>query len=302
MKQVVSPVGASASERRRRILTGQKVFASDFRPKDLDGWPEQCAHALLLRATVAGRAFIDIDLDRLRLELQPDVLITARDLGVFRNYISKSDVELLVKPGNAIDYVGQPVALLLYSGFTRFRRAAQELREDAGPIVYGPPVGSTTTTIEEELKAWRELHSEGSQGETHFLLDLDSDQSQWTRGKLTRDDRGFSRNDQSDPKSDELFMSLAAEGRGPAVQTTTFTQTVDPAFLEPEAGLAWFDREQADLHLLLGTQSPYGDVEGLRDIFGDEGSSLVKQIRLTVTNIGGGSEAGTNHPSRFISR
>jgi len=203
MSQVVAPTGGSAAERRRRIITGQKTFASDYRPVDL-GWPEQYAHALLLRASVADRTFASVDLGRIRPELRPDVLVTATDLApAFRNYITKQQVELLVTPGQPVDYVGQPVALLLYNDFIRFRRAAQELREDAGPVVYGSPVAAATfTTIEQELEAWRELRCENPQGESHFLFDLSADQSQWTRGKLTRTEEGFCRKGLRDPDSD----------------------------------------------------------------------------------------------------
>ena len=97
---------------------------------------------------------------------------------------------------------------------------------------------------------------------------------------LTRHDRGFSRTDAPNPESsNELFKSLSVDSGGPRIETTTFTQTMDPAFLEPEAGLAWFDRNQATLHLLVGTQSPYGDVEQLQKIVGKD-KSLVKQIHL----------------------
>ena len=35
------------------------------------------------------------------------------------------------------------------------------------------------------------------------------------------------------------------------------TQSVDPMFLEPESGLAWYDARRKDLELVVGTQSPY---------------------------------------------
>jgi CO/xanthine dehydrogenase Mo-binding subunit len=300
MSQVVAPTGGSAAERRRRIITGEKTFASDYRPVDL-GWPEQYAHALLLRASVADRTFASVDLGRIRPELRPDVLVTATDLApAFRNYITKQQVELLVTPGQPVDYVGQPVALLLYNDFIRFRRAAQELREDAGPVVYGSPVAAATfTTIEQELEAWRELRCENPQGESHFLFDLSADQSQWTRGKLTRTEEGFCRKGLRDPDSDALFQTLAAGGDGPIVHTTTVTQTVDPAFLEPEAGLAWLNTEDSTLSLLLGTQSPYGDVTELEDILGITDNPRVQAIQLATTDSGGGFGGRDKSPFTF---
>ncbi|BBY46628.1 oxidoreductase (plasmid) [Mycolicibacterium arabiense] len=285
----VAGVGGSAAERRLRIITGQKTYASDYRPKDL-GWPEHCAHALLLRASVAGRAYTGIDLGRIRPDLRPDLVITATDLRPpFQNFISTMPIELFVTPGQPIDYVGQPIALLLYDDFMCFRRAAQEIREDAGPIVYAPPPAEpvTVTTIEEELTQWRNLRCDNGPNETHYLLDVDRDYSQWTRGQLTLANGKFQRGQRPDPDADRMFQEMSADGDGRAVQTTTYTQTIDPAFLEPEAGLGWLDPATATLNLVLGTQSPYSDVTEVRAVLGAS-NPRIRDIRITAKDMGGG--------------
>lgn len=305
MSHVVATQIGSAAEQRRRIITGQKVFASDYRPSDL-GWPPDCAHALLLRAGYAGRVLAGIDLTRIRPEIRPRVVITATDLiPPFQNHIQTKDVELLATLGQPIDYVAQPVALLLYDDFLSFRRAAQELREDAGPIVYGPlpAPGSQTPTVEQELQEWRELGDNNWQSESHFLLDVAGGQSQWSSGKLTQKHGTFYRKKGAaapapDPAADALFAALAVGGEGPAVMTTTYTQTVDPAFLEPEAGLAWFDSDNATLRLLLGTQSPYGDVDAVREML-DKDKTRINDIQLTTTSIGGGFGGRDKSPFTF---
>ena len=46
-----------------------------------------------------------------------------------------------------------------------------------------------------------------------------------------------------------------------------YTQTIDPMFMEPESGLAWYDPAQTTLHLVLGTQSPTGDLSDCTSIY-----------------------------------
>ena len=41
------------------------------------------------------------------------------------------------------------------------------------------------------------------------------------------------------------------------------TQSVDPMFLEPECGLAWYDADRKNLELVLGVQSPYEAAESI---------------------------------------
>ena len=46
------------------------------------------------------------------------------------------------------------------------------------------------------------------------------------------------------------------------------TQSVDPMFLEPEAGLAWFSGDSSKLELVLGVQSPYDAAEAVAFMLG----------------------------------
>ena len=62
--------------------------------------------------------------------------------------------------------------------------------------------------------------------------------------------------------SRELWRKIRAEltADNPALlvlEREFETQSVDPMFLEPESGLAWYDARRKDLELVVGTQSPY---------------------------------------------
>src|SRR5204863_1302857 len=61
-------------------VTGQKVYARDFRSRDMKGWPtsERCAY--VLRTPIAGRILESINLGALPPDLKPLRVITAAEL------------------------------------------------------------------------------------------------------------------------------------------------------------------------------------------------------------------------------
>ena len=61
-------------------VTGGKVFARDIRARDMPHWPQQQAHALVLRTTLADRPYVGFDLSMLGADLKPDRVVTAADL------------------------------------------------------------------------------------------------------------------------------------------------------------------------------------------------------------------------------
>ncbi|OAR26702.1 hypothetical protein A8W25_31210, partial [Streptomyces sp. ERV7] len=294
-----------AADGRRRRVTGEKVFASDFRPVDLAamGWPTDCMHTLLLRARHVDRLFTGVDFGQLPAELRPDVVVTAADLPKppYNNRVSADNVQALLPAGETADYLGQPVAIVVYGDFVRFRRAAQELREGAAPVTYGPaPAAGTPPPTEDQqialdLEAWTQRSFTGAQRQAHYLLDgtVPDGYSHWNRGRVTYDaaHTTFVRNGQPDADAEQLFRAIEDDMAQPEALravTTTFTQQIDPAFLEPEAGLAWLDRSSGTLHLVLGTQSPHGDVPDIQTLLGREAHPTVRSVRLWSKDCGGG--------------
>ncbi|MFG3510335.1 xanthine dehydrogenase family protein molybdopterin-binding subunit [Streptomyces sp. NPDC047821] len=295
---------------RRLKVTGGKVYASDFRPRDLaaEGWPAECAHALLLRSRYVDRPFTGLDLDLLPEHLRPDTVVTEDDLPdpPYRNRVSTDQVQALLPRGERADYLGQPVAVALYGDFVRFRRAAQELREDPGPVVYAPPDGRDDgRTIEDELQDWTRRRFGGAHRQSHYLLDhtTPTGYSSWNRGRIqTFDGTSFIRDGRPDTEAEDLFRAIEAQmadGAEHVVETTTFTQQTDPAFLEPEAGLAWLDRGTGVLHMLLGTQSPHSDVPDILELLGGSAHPTVRSVRLTATECGGGFGGRDKSPFPF---
>lgn len=129
----------------RRKVTGQKVFAMDFRAKDLPGWPEKQAYAFFLKAEKTDKIFTAVDLSQLDPVLQPDQLIYHKDLeadGI--NVPAPEDLEpgfygdcILLPQGAAAPMYGFPVALLVYYDFDRFSIAKRRLKHDPTVIKYG---------------------------------------------------------------------------------------------------------------------------------------------------------------------
>ncbi|MFD8985427.1 xanthine dehydrogenase family protein molybdopterin-binding subunit, partial [Streptomyces sp. NPDC059564] len=275
-----------------------------------DGWPPDCSHALLLRSGHVDRPYAGLDWDLVPAGLRPDAVVTAADLTEppYRNRITTDQVQALLPAGQLPDYLGQPVAIAVYSDFLRFRRAAQELRESTGPVLHGPPPAVPVPPQPgelAELEEWTQRRFTGTQHQAHFLLDhtAAAPYSLWDRGRVDFDGTAFVRGSQPDAEAEALFAALRAESADPAapgvqVVTTTFTQQTDPAFLEPEAGLGWLDRSTATLHLLLGTQSPHGDVPDVRNLVG-AANPLVRRVVLADRDCGGGFGGRDKSPFPF---
>ena len=67
------------------------------------------------------------------------------------------------------------------------------------------------------------------------------------------------------------------------------TPVVDPMFMEPEAGLACFDRRAKTLRMLIGTQSPGCEVNSSRALFAPEDCAIgIDDVHLFAAYPGGG--------------
>ncbi|WP_247256538.1 xanthine dehydrogenase family protein molybdopterin-binding subunit [Pseudomonas moorei] len=271
----------ASGDLRLKKIRGEKVFASDFRAVDLAksrNWPENCSHALLIRATCTNRIFNGLILARLSDGLRPDVTVTG-DMLLTRginNHLKNGSVFLLCPPGETPQFLSQPLAILIFNDFLSFRRASQELREDRGIVDYGPIGGGVADKpLLDILTDWRKLIAPpGPRNTKHYIHPVvpGRSSSQWEGGTLNRSGNAFVRTSDKgvvtpDPTADSLYTELTALGPNSlTVETMTFTQQVDPAFMEPEAGLAYL--KDGLLTLVSGTQSPFSDLDDLQFVFG----------------------------------
>ena len=132
-----------------RKVTGEKVFAYDYRARDLPGWPEQQAHVFFIKVTQADRRFEGVDLSLLGSHLQPDRLVLHEDLE--RDGIHAPDPpdlgtdfygrHLLTPKGETPSMLGHPVAMLVYEDFERFQVARRRLQFAPEAVLYGEQTG-----------------------------------------------------------------------------------------------------------------------------------------------------------------
>ena len=269
-------------------VTGAKIYARDFRARDLKGWPAQEAHALVLRVTHADRRYAGLDLKVLPPELQPNRVVTNEDLQ--RDKIEELGTDdpgsILVPVGDRPTLLGQPAAILLFKTAQQYRDAARLLQFNKDVLRYGPeapvppPKPFPTPTY---LTRYEEEFSQAKNGQS--------------------DPNG------SDPVDEEARryrekISQEMKSKGWKLFSGTFgTQVVDPLFMEPETGLAWYDAPTETLRLLMGTQSTNGDAASALGVRSGQlffGSNFpVKTVQLYPCYPGGGF--GGRDVSPFLS-
>jgi CO/xanthine dehydrogenase Mo-binding subunit len=95
---------------------------------------------------------------------------------------------------------------------------------------------------------------------------------------------------------EKIRAELAAGNPAVLVLDREFeTQSVDPMFLEPECGIAWYDVSRKSLELVVGVQSPYEAAESVAYLLG-EASAGFKPARInTYFAYVGGGFGGRDH-------
>jgi CO/xanthine dehydrogenase Mo-binding subunit len=255
-------------------VTGSKLYASDFRAADMPGWPAATSHALLVRAPDATHVYIGLDLARLSGPLKPQVIVTSVDLDRIGTRVPEFYAGDLFCPlGKTPLYMGQPVALLIFDKFDAFDRARLALRdgtfvrygEETGPVVM-PDYGSYRfTRVAGQTPDAPDVYSPIQAGWVTPRRFQDSTLPVWS--PLAREtEPAYAR---AAVLGDRIRAELTADNPKLLVLDREFdTQSVDPMFLEPEAGLAWYNKNDGKLELVIGVQSPYEAAESIAFLLG----------------------------------
>ncbi len=281
---------AGAGKARFRIdglekVTGRKIYARDFRPRDLDGWPDEEEVVLVARTPIADRVFLGFDLSRLPESLTPKRIVTADNLMADHIGVAQADYpegDYLLPKGKVPDYFGQAVGLLYFNDYYAMDAARRQIRSDVtSGLAFGgmTPPGAThyyapeTSIVHAETATGKEVFSQVSGGPVRPQ-----------EGKTKRDIEALDWVD----KIGARLKDPQAQG-WTALSRTYETQMVDPMFMEPESGLAWFDKRDGTLHLLIGTQSPSYDATAALQIYSDPMSALgVRRVNFIAAYPGGG--------------
>jgi len=284
-------------------VTGQKIYARDFRAADMPGWPATERMAMILRATQVGRVFAGLDLGVLAgADVQPLLVITQTPLGnytgpqrdlaslnltlPFSSEGADGVKQLLVPLGSAPQFYGQPVAILVFADSNAYRRAKRALQ-------FRPGVVQTGGLAAPPKQPWVMAYSP-----VNYLTRYDAPGME----PFSQVQVGYASDPYQPDSTSQPFNSTARERRqriNAQLQTQSAallqlggsysTQVLDPMFMEPEAGLAWLDRSgTGTLSLVLGTQATNGDATDSWTMFSKDCPIKVGTVVLNSCYPGGG--------------
>jgi CO/xanthine dehydrogenase Mo-binding subunit len=274
-------------------VTGQKIYARDFRAKDMLRWPAQERVAMILRADDARLLFMGINLSMLSEDLKPIKIVEQAELAALNLTLPFSNApampaaqkQLLVAKGTAAQFYGQPVAILIFKDWQQYRAAKRVLQFNKNVVQYGsltPPPRFTTPYA--PVNYLTRYETPGIAPFSQVQVGYESYPHLPNNSKQPYNET-----------ANRLRGAIDATLGNPAYRKfsgTYSTQVLDPMFMEPEAGLAWLDPASGGtLNLVLGTQATNGDVNDITDIFANPcGASKIalKQVALYSCYPGGG--------------
>jgi len=249
-------------------VTGQKIYARDFRPGDIPGWPRTAAYVYVLRAIHADRPFMGLALDRLPSKLRPVTTILQKDLDdqniatpwfdSVNTFAPPPIPPLMVELQSVPVYLGQPVAMLVFDDEITWREASRLMQFDDAFIQYGASVPPAAPALLGEPS-------------TYYFIRYSQDGHEVFSQVLAQayvDPTGTAACDQEAKKYQQLIDGLLNDAPAHGwrkFESTTTTQTIDPMFMEPQTGMAFMRMEEGKrvLDIVVGTQSPDGDAQTL---------------------------------------
>ena len=276
-------------------VTGAKLYASDFRAADLPGWPQNTSHAMLIRAPDATHVYTGMDLARLSGALKPSVVVTSADLDRIGTRVPEFYTGDLFCPlGKTPLYLGQPVGLLIFETFDAFDQARLALRdgtfvrfgEETGPVAMPAYAAYRFTRVAGATPDAPDVYSPIQAGWVSPGRSQNSPLPIWSPAAKDTE-AAYAK---AALYGERIRGELAAKNPNLLVLDREFeTQSVDPMFLEPEAGLAWYDGRSGSLELVLGVQSPYEAADSIAHLLG-EARAPFKPARINAqfTYVGGG--------------
>ena len=276
-------------------VTGAKLYASDFRAADLPGWPMHTSHAMLLRAADATHVYEGLDLSFLSAAARPSVVVTAEDLDRIGARVPDFyEKDLFCPVGRTPLYLGQPAALLIFETFDAFDRAQLELRgkpflkfgEETGPVIVPPYGAYRFTRIAGPTPDGPDVYAPIQEGWISPGRFHNTGRPIW-RPLPIKEGAAYAK---GAIYGEEIRAFLAKNDPAVLVLDREFqTQSVDPMFLEPECGLAWYDTDRKILELVLGVQSPYEAASAIGFLLGEaRGPFKPSAVHAQFAYMGGG--------------
>ncbi|MCP3707315.1 molybdopterin-dependent oxidoreductase [Paraburkholderia sp. CNPSo 3274] len=262
-------------------VTGGKLYARDYKARDFDGWPKEENWLYALRCNCIDRNYEGFDLSVLPHPLRPIAVVSNQTLNDNRIYLASEkdpvghqDIYLFAQEGSPANCYGQPVALLIFEDFDTYRHAKKLLDFNTSVIRYGATVPKSTVTT---------LYASASKA---YVRDDARSFSNLQRNSLPEEKFTAARNSASKEILDRANAKVDSK-TWHQFDGTFKTPAMDPVFMEPESGLAWFQADSGCLNLVLGTQSPRGDCTSAGKVFKDSNIN-VKHVHVISCYPGGG--------------
>jgi CO/xanthine dehydrogenase Mo-binding subunit len=260
----------------RLKVTGAKIYAIDFRARDLAGWPAIERRSVVLRASIVDKLYMGLNIAGLEKEFGKLKIVTGDDL---HRWGCKGAAPFLmptfyVRTGTCPNYFGQPIALLGFESTDHFLASKAKLATlptfvESGPKAAPPMRGDYGKSL------FVYYQGDGRQPEFSFM----------------QADRAATGSDSLDARN-AFYLEKIQEDLDNAdwlrLQASFQTQSVDPMFMEPENGLSWYDSKSQTLSLTLGTQSPHEDAVAISHFFAKSSLPRIKHIHINCCFLGGG--------------
>ncbi|WP_406699710.1 molybdopterin cofactor-binding domain-containing protein [Singulisphaera sp. Ch08] len=297
-------------------VRGEKVYARDLRAHDMAGWPRKTHHALLLRAGTAEHKVNFMPSAVKQLPTPPLTTVTASDIklnAILPFVKTKAFGKSWFVPDGAVpDHAAQPVAMLIFE-------TAEALRDALEWLVAGNSLfrlGDRVSTREQDVRrlidpllAVQQREEDTAYASINYVrigytpVDKFSHVKNGPHnpadvGPTPLDDkRNLETNIEALQARDAIEKEIAETG-WTVISRNFATQTTDPMFMEPEAGIGWWDRDGKELHLVVGTQSPSDDRSDVKEIFSEPGCPL-DDVRIVLHACFPGGGFGGRDKSSF---
>ncbi len=227
--------------------------------------------------------------------LKPSAVVTAADLAQAGTRVPEFYAgDLFCALGKTPLYLGQPVALLIFETFDAFDQARLALRdgtfvkfgEETGPVMMPNYGAYRFTRVAGPTPESPDVYSPLQAGWVSPPASPNVALPVWTPLAAAPG----SPYAKAATYGEQIRAELAAKNPGLLVLDREFeTQSVDPMFLEPESGIAWYETGRKNLELVLGVQSPYEAAEAIAFMLGKARAAIKPaHINAQFAYMGGG--------------
>ncbi|WP_286828049.1 MULTISPECIES: xanthine dehydrogenase family protein molybdopterin-binding subunit [Kordiimonas] len=294
-------------------VTGQKIYARDYHVSDMEGWPGTEAPVMIIRAINVDDAFIGLDMSMLPPDLRPERVIYGEQVEgkvELTNTIihdqhldqvedrmraaqkkrlesdsSTSETEGITLPGDFMwpfivprgagaAFYGQPVAFLIFKDRATYLGAKKQIQFVDSFQQYGAPVKDPLIPPLSPLTNYVRVAGDGPEDTFSYSQNGYDDNYNEEANNYRR-------------QIEQAIADNTASSTWKAYGSDFSMQAMDPMFMEPESGLGWYDASTKTLNLVVGTQSPDGDIGTLLGMFEDSEIS-VSTVNLFSCYPGGG--------------